>query len=682
MRQRIERGDFDAVETAWLERVDEDLDDLDFFSSVARTLSATGQPALARTLLELLDEALIAKDMHQMRLDLLQAVGEVAVPKARLHAATLERLRDLHSANPSLEGLIETLEIGRRGDASHTWGQIARLENLLQYTEGTIVWLEGKGAGRVEEVNYGLQGFKVEVEGKGSVRVGFRAATKVLQALDESHFLVRKRTKPETLSSLPPAELLEQLLISFSRPLLSSEIRDALYGLVDLKKWNSWWTTAKRHPQVVSSREVRNAYTWATTSEEASGAMSQQFDAASPRRKIELFRRASSQDSDLLGKMRADLLAIAKRKAGKETGLAFEIALALERDDNQSEISSRELVGSVGSLAQLVAGVDSKAMRDQAYRLAREIRKEWIKEYEAAIPSETYVGLVALLIEGLRSEDPGAFKRTIERGLARPAKAPALFTWIAETAAEEEALRATGGARLFRKILNSLSQDAFSAHRARLSKLCESGGTIPRLLDHLSEEDAVDALEDVRRSSALGVDQRRALEDALLLRFPSLRETNEPLYALQGSIDAKRTELKAILEEEIPANRRAIEEARAMGDLRENFEYKSARQRHEYLTARAQHLNDELERSQPLELDSIDASAVRVGTTVVLKDGDGGEETLSILGPWESAPTEGILSYESEVARKLLGKELGDVVELSEGSFTVADIKNLSPGSS
>src|SRR5262249_48925385 len=153
----------------------------------------------------------------------------------------------------------------------------------------------------------------------------------------------------------------------------------------------------------------------------------------------------------------------------------------------------------------------------------------------------------------------------------------------------------------------------------------------------------------------------------------SLRqETETPLYATPASIDARRAELKRLLKVEIPANRKAIEEARAMGDLRENFEYKSARQRHEYLAARTGALDRELRRVRPLDPKTIDTSEVRIGTRLALRAQDGAPRSPTLLGPWESKPEEGVVSYESELGKGLLGKKIGDAVEL-EGVPYVLD---------
>ena len=142
---------------------------------------------------------------------------------------------------------------------------------------------------------------------------------------------------------------------------------------------------------------------------------------------------------------------------------------------------------------------------------------------------------------------------------------------------------------MLQQILASLSRDEFAPYRVRLLALAESGSTVPRLLTHLTEDQAAQAEDAIQRAAPLEPYQREQLVNAIHLRFQELRKESgpPPIYATAESVEAKRAELHQIMSVDIPANRKAIEEARAMGDLRENFEYKSARQRHEYLNARA-----------------------------------------------------------------------------------------------
>jgi transcription elongation GreA/GreB family factor len=229
---------------------------------------------------------------------------------------------------------------------------------------------------------------------------------------------------------------------------------------------------------------------------------------------------------------------------------------------------------------------------------------------------------------------------------------------------------------MLQQILTTLSRDEFAPFRVRLLALAESGGTVPRLLSHLTEDQAAQAEDAIQRAAPLEPYQRETLVNAIHLRFQGLRKESgpPPIYALIASVEAKRAELQQIMSIDIPANRKAIEEARAMGDLRENFEYKSARQRHEYLNARAASLNADLQRVRLIEPGGMDLSEMRIGTRAHLT-GAGGERVMTILGPWESKPEEDVISYESELAIDLLGRKPGDTVSLGGESWTIERIE-------
>ena len=111
-----------------------------------------------------------------------------------------------------------------------------------------------------------------------------------------------------------------------------------------------------------------------------------------------------------------------------------------------------------------------------------------------------------------------------------------------------------------------------------------------------------------------------------------------------------------------------------MGDLRENFEYKSARQRHEYLSARVEALKGDLGRVRTFDPASIDSSEVRIGSNLVLESDGGDTRDLTILGPWESAPERGIISYDSELGQSLLGCKVGDVVEIEGEKYEIRQV--------
>jgi transcription elongation GreA/GreB family factor len=125
---------------------------------------------------------------------------------------------------------------------------------------------------------------------------------------------------------------------------------------------------------------------------------------------------------------------------------------------------------------------------------------------------------------------------------------------------------------------------------------------------------------------------------------------------------------------EIPANMKALQVAREMGDLSENFEYKSARARAEYLSARVGELASEMSRVRVVDPATVDTSAVRVGTKVALSNGDVRRE-VTVLGPWESAPEHGVYSNQSDVAKALIGHAVGDIVSFMGNDYEIESIR-------
>jgi transcription elongation factor GreA len=125
-------------------------------------------------------------------------------------------------------------------------------------------------------------------------------------------------------------------------------------------------------------------------------------------------------------------------------------------------------------------------------------------------------------------------------------------------------------------------------------------------------------------------------------------------------------ELKRLKTEERPAIIQAIAEARTHGDLSENAEYHAAKERQSFIEGRVAELEDKLARAQVIDVTRLSGKNVKFGATVKLQDEDSGEKrTYKIVGEDEADVRAGKVSITSPVARALIGKEKGDVVEVS-----------------
>ena len=678
---RIDEGDFDSIEDIWLERLAIQPADHEFFIAVAQALVAAEEEDRAAFLVDLLADHIQEAGDGATRLEILRHLDWLYPDATQLHAAILETVRDLYRDSPSLEGVIEKVGLLKaKEDIPKTWTKVDKLRQILQFEVGEPVWMEGKGAGRVIEVNLDLDNFKVDLEHQPGLRVGFRAAAKLLQPLPPGHFLRRKLESPEELVRLKdenPGELLLALLSSYPEPRAAGDIRRVLTGIVGDGEWTSWWSAARKHPQILTvGSGSRQSYTWAASDSDAIESMQRAFSAADPVTKIELLRKNAGRSAELKAAMVSELQDLVEERVARDPSTALAIALALDKAGAPptGDCSPAAIIEAHPSPADLISGLGDRILREQALPVIRSSRSDWGEIFRALLGNVEDTRLLSALADSMGSEENEHLQAFIDDLISKPRPMPAAFLWLAENAESESLFGDRNSLRLIQLIISALHWPEFKPYRARLTKLFETGGSLPHLLSQLSPDQALQAETAIERA-ALEDYLREPLINALHLRFPDLRPDQEaPLYATPQSIESRRQELQRLLDKEIPANRRAIEEARAMGDLRENFEYKSARQRHEYLSARVEALKGDLGRVRTFDPSAIDTTEVRIGSTLVLESTAGESRSLTILGPWESSPEEGIISYDSELGQALLGSKVGDKVPLDGQQYELKQV--------
>lgn len=120
-----------------------------------------------------------------------------------------------------------------------------------------------------------------------------------------------------------------------------------------------------------------------------------------------------------------------------------------------------------------------------------------------------------------------------------------------------------------------------------------------------------------------------------------------------------------VLRDERPRIVDAIEEARAHGDLSENAEYHAAKERQGQVEAQISDLEDKVSRAQIIDPTSLSGDRVVFGATVTVLDEDDKPAKYQIVGQPESDAKNGRISYDSPLGRALIGKSLGEEVEVT-----------------
>lgn len=130
--------------------------------------------------------------------------------------------------------------------------------------------------------------------------------------------------------------------------------------------------------------------------------------------------------------------------------------------------------------------------------------------------------------------------------------------------------------------------------------------------------------------------------------------------------EALQNEIKRLKSIERPAIISAIAEARKHGDLSENAEYHAAKEQQAMNEAKISDLEDKLSRADVIDISKLSGNIIKFGAIVTLVDEDTEKKSkYQIVGEFESDITKGLISISSPIARALIGKSIGDSVEVA-----------------
>jgi transcription elongation GreA/GreB family factor len=679
----IEQKKFPELEDLWTRRMEEMPGELPFFFALAAAVKKKGGAegaAQAASWLRFLADYQGERQDGDARIEVLSEMIRMSPTDAAARADLEKTLRGRFDGHPALAAVLAQNSIAKASDPSEAARRIAR---WLRFRPGDVYYLAGRGAGPIVEMNPALDVIRLEVGG-AKVPLSLVSAEKNLEPLPPEHFLRRKVDDPRALAEAAakePAETVHHLLESFGRPLTVAEVRDHFSGIVPDEKWTSFWTSARRHPQLLVGGASKTAkVSWSASAGEADETVRREFTAADSHHKLELARKHAKRSRELAGFF-AETLAKEARDAAErdDPALAWELSQAAVRlATGAPEAFPAEALLASADLPEVLSRMRDHTARERALAEIRARREDWETIFLARFAEEEDSRVLATIFDAL-GERPERRDELVRRVMRSPRLAPRAFVWLSERLNPEAASVSTPS-QLFHALLDALRQDEFAAIRARIKAFFEPGGLAVALVRRAaSEAEARELLTALSRAGGLEEHRRGTVREALLMKFPGLRAPAANfLYGTPEAIDGKRAELAHLKQVELPANAEAMRAAKEHGDLSENFEYHAARQKHEYLSARIASLADELSRSRTLDSTRIDVSEVRVGTRVLLREiASGREQAATILGPWDSRPEDGIYSYESEYSRQLLGKKMGEQALLPNGE--PAEIVSIAP---
>ncbi len=265
-----------------------------------------------------------------------------------------------------------------------------------------------------------------------------------------------------------------------------------------------------------------------------------------------------------------------------------------------------------------------------------------------------------------------------------------VILWIVKnrnTAKFKDMLKGLIGQKLFTAMLSAIDDEALQSDTNRRIQLVDALSEDRVLVADLLEGASSETARDLAQSLILNQGFEDLTQKSILARFIKLypevqalvssrnESKDERLYVSSESLQSRREELEDLIKNQIPASKKAVETARELGDLRENSEYKMAREHDESLSARRSQLEREISIAEIVDFANAPTDVVGIGSIVTVRKDGKGEQKCIIRGAWDSDPSKNIYSYKTPLAQALIEHVVGDVVETNiEGHKTSWEI--------
>ncbi|WP_277510027.1 GreA/GreB family elongation factor [Ereboglobus sp. PH5-5] len=580
---------------------------------------------------------------------------------------------------------------------------------------GSYVIHNSWGFGQIKSYNEGSQRLIIDfLEKKGhSMDPAFCVNT--MQVLNEKHLLVRKQTEAATINKLiteAPAELIVEALKSYPNHATTAiDLELTLAQVVGQPAFKKWWTAAKkaiaRDPRIVIPEKKTECYILREVPIAAEDEIEDDFNATrSARRRIALAE-------ELLHTLTAS------KNTKKDVSKVLDAVTEAVKNSNQLDAAQKLYGAHIRDSLARHAGVDVTTLEPSQGALVANQRElgsiaekipvqfqgkflDLVKEAHPGDYIEITFGLlknsqgkfttecINFLVENEQSQK---LAETLKRWQTEQNLRAPVLQWIIKNRNSKKfakLLQDLIAPRLLSSIFYAIDYEALQAASARRIPLAEMLSDDLELIGDLLREADPETARDLASALLLNQGFEELTKKSLLARFikifPAIQSLvasdaeskEEQLLVSRESYERKREEYETIKSKKIPENSRAIAAAREHGDLKENSEYKMAKQDQQVLMAQKAQLEKEIGRARITDFTEATTDQVSVGSVVDVKTASGKNARYTILGAWDSIPEQNIIAYKTPLGLALLSKKVGDTITVkignAEETYTVTAI--------
>jgi transcription elongation GreA/GreB family factor len=572
-------------------------------------------------------------------------------------------------------------------------------EQLEQLRPGSFCLHKSWGFGQVAEWNLLLNQIVIDFKTKLKHPMQLGYAAENLTPIPPKHFLARKVNEPDAIKALlksDPATVVRNILEGFNGKATLAQINEVLVGdLFTEAEWKRWWTSAKkamkasgyfsvptkksepialRAEPVSRAEELLTFFNQTRQSKEQAAALDQiirfHHEFKDPRTQlqpiVQRIENTAAQNQKLHSPLTFELV------LGRDDLLERVPGLTTTRPDLTLErLISEEEARLIEILARLPAAKERRVLQ----ALPRSLGDAWTRrawQMMRSNNSRLVAQIPKIFVENGRADE---LQTMLERAVGEHSASSEMMIWLCRDRANWPVLITP---EILPAILSAIERDQHN-EASRSSRLRDLLLDDRDLISDMFAGADVSVARDIMRRLLLTpvIDDltRRSLMARVIKLYPELEsiatgaqpeDKAESLIVSWSSMHKRQEEYEEIVNKKIPENSKEIGVARSYGDLRENFEFKAAKQMQAVLMRRKSELEQMLHRARGTDFSNADTSQISIGTIITLREAESGqEESYTVLGAWDGDPERHIISYQTAIGQSLLGKKPGDRVTLN-----------------
>lgn len=629
---------------------------------------------------------------------------------------SLDALKTRYSESKEFQNWLRLVGLRTRENFQFA---LSNFDLLSHIRKGNFVFhTSGWGAGEIVDYSTVREQLAVEFENVSGVKhITFSNAFKTLLPLDSEHFLARRFSDPDRFEKEAkenPVEVIKILLRDLG-PKTASEIKDELCELVIPEKdWQKWWQNAraklKKATEIESPEQTKDPFILRKVAVSHEAQFLELLKKKCPLKDSLLACYNFIRDHATKAKLPEVKKAISEhleeclqsRDLDAANKLQIYFCLdAISGTKHEKEIGA--ILQSVHPLDSLIESIEIIAFKKQALIAIKGYRSDWSKVYLHLLHSVSQGVLRDFLFKELLQS---GHKELLQNGLQalsmEPWKEPEFFLWFfsklmnEEDKAEDKAIPFADKAgrchfaESFLILLNRIENG--STHKDTVKKmhlllLNKRYALVRQLFEGSSMEFVKEFLLLASKCHTLTDHDLKILRSLAEVVHPSLGGAQKQkkvskidphtIWTTEKGYLKTQERIKQIGTTEIVENAREIEAARALGDLRENSEYKYALEKRSRLQGELKTLSEQLSRARVITPNDVLPGEVCTGAIIELRDSKGTPSTITILGPWEVNPEENILSFQSKFAQAMAGLKSGDQFQFKEETYKILNIKTI-----